>query len=130
MEKRRGCYIFGIRAAQGFTPGYVGKARKKFEQETFAHHKLTRYQQFLVDYQKGTPIIFFVVAPKNHGKPNIKRIEQLEVFLENAAANDDLLNIRGTKAEKWSIAGVLRSKGKGKPSKRASQLKQMLKLKS
>ncbi|MBK6688480.1 MAG: hypothetical protein IPG45_28670 [Deltaproteobacteria bacterium] len=52
---RKGCYIFGIRAGKGWTPGYVGKATKSFKQEVFAHDKLTRYQQFLADYKRGTP---------------------------------------------------------------------------
>src|ERR1700674_4784540 len=40
---------------KGLTPGYVGKATKSFRQEAFAHHKLTRYHQFLVEYKRGTP---------------------------------------------------------------------------
>jgi len=50
LAKRRGCYVFGIRAGKRWTPAYVGQATESFKQETFAHHKLTRYQQFLVDY--------------------------------------------------------------------------------
>lgn len=51
--EERGCYVFGIRAGRGLTPGYVGKATRSFRQEVFTHHKLTRYQQFLADYVKG-----------------------------------------------------------------------------
>src|SRR5947208_1544865 len=97
----RGCYVFGIRAGRGLTPGYVGRATKLFKQEAFAHHKLTRYQQFLADYQKGTPVLFFVVAPKKKGAPNDAHVRGLEDFLiqTGLAANPDLLNIKGTKAE-------------------------------
>ncbi len=127
----RGCYVFGIRAGRGLTPGYVGKATKSFRQETFAHHKLTRYQQFLIEYKRGTPVIFFVVAPKKKGVPNGKRIVQLESFLLfrlfHVAANHDLLNIRGTKAERWSIVGVIRS-SQGKPSASAQLFKQIMKI--
>ena len=70
MAKKRGCYVFGIRAGKGYTPGYVGKATKNFRQETYAPHKLARYQQFLADYRKGTPVMFLVVAPLKKGVPN------------------------------------------------------------
>jgi hypothetical protein len=125
----RGCYVFGIRAGKGLTPAYVGKATNSFKYEVFAHHKLTRYQQFLADYQKGTPVLFFVIAPTKRGTPNKTHIEELEKFLiqTGQAANPELLNIRGTKAEEWGIAGVLRG-GKGKPSKRAREFRRLMKL--
>ncbi len=128
ISKGRGCYVFGIRAGKGLTPGYVGKATKSFKQETFAPHKLTRYQQFLADYQKGTPVLFFVTAPKKKGAPNSAHIRQLETFLIQVAlaSNPELLNIKGTKAERWGIAGVLRSKGK--PSASAQQFKRLMKV--
>ena len=129
VAKRRGCYVFGIRAGKGWTPGYVGKATKSFKQEAFAHHKLTRYQQFLADYQKGTPVLFFVVLPIKKGKANAAHIGDLERFLiqTGMAANPELLNIKGTKEAEWGIAGVLRS-GQGKPSKAASEFKKLMKL--
>ena len=129
MAPRRGCYVFGIRAGKGWTPGYVGRATKSFKQEVFAHHKLTRYQQFLVEYTKGTPVLFFVTLPKKRGAPNASRIRELEDFLIQAglAANPNLLNIKGTKAEEWGIAGVLRG-GKGKRSSGASQFRALMKI--
>lgn len=129
VAKHRGCYVFGIRAGKGFTPSYVGKATKTFKQEAFAPHKLTRYQQALADYRKGTPIMFFVIAPKKKGAPNNKHIGQLEVFLIQAglAANPDLLNIKGTKQESWGISGVLRG-GKGKRSAAAHSFRALMKI--
>jgi hypothetical protein len=126
---RRGCYVFGIRAGKGWTPGYVGRATKSFKQEVFAHHKLTRYQQFLVDYARGTPVLFLVTLPKKKGAPNASHIRELEDFLIQAglAANADLLNIKGTKTEEWGIAGVLRG-GKGKRSVEAKQFRKMMKI--
>lgn len=125
----RGCYVFGIRAGKGFTPGYVGRATKSFRQEVFAPHKLSKYQQMLADYQRGTPVLFFLVAPMRKGKPNATHVSELEEFLiqVGVAANENLLNIRGTKEENWGVAGVLRS-GIGKPSKGARQFKSMMKL--
>jgi hypothetical protein len=128
LANLRGCYVFGIRN-RGLTPGYVGKATRAFKSEVFAPHKLTRYQQFLADYQKGTPIIYFAVAPRQRGAPNASHIQQLEDFLIQAgvAANSNLMNIKGTKTEEWGITGVLRS-SVGKPSLSARQFRTLMKL--
>ena len=128
LTSQRGCYVFGIRASTGFTPAYAGRATKSFKQEVFAHHKLTRYQQYLADVNKGTPVLFFVVAPKKRGAPNAKHIAQLEDFLiqSGVAANPGFLNIQGTKVEEWGIAGVIRG-GKGKPSQSAMDFIKMMK---
>jgi hypothetical protein len=89
LASERGCYVFGIRAAKGYRPAYAGKATKTFKQEVFSHHKLTRYQQYLADVSRGTPVLFFVISPKKKGAPNSKHIGQLEEFLIQAgvAAN-------------------------------------------
>jgi len=84
-QKDRGCYVFSNRASKGYTPGYVGKATASFRQEVFAHHKLSRYQQFLADYAKGTPVLFLVIAPKGRGKPNAKAMGEVERYLINLA---------------------------------------------
>jgi len=129
LGRKRGCYVFGIRAGKGFTPGYVGKATKSFGQEVFTHHKLTRYQLILADYLRGTPILYFLCLPKKAGKPNESHMGQLEKFLiqVGVAANPDLLNIKGTKMEEWGITGVLRG-GHGKPKKSARSFAQMMKI--
>jgi len=124
----RGCYVFGIRAGRGMTPAYVGKATRSFKQEIFQHHKLTRYQQVLADYRRGTPVLFFLIAPTKRGAPNRAHIGELEDFLiqTGQAANPHLMNIRGTKVEEWGIGGVLRS-GRGKPSKEARDFRRLMK---
>lgn len=127
FAENKGCYVFGIKAGPGYTPAYVGKATRTFKQEVFAAHKLAKYQQFLADYRKGTPILFLVVAPTKRGAPNHTHIGELEDFLIQIAraANPDLLNIQGTQMEEWGIAGVLRG-GQGKPAKDAGEFKKML----
>lgn len=129
LASRRGCYIFGVRAGKGYTPGYVGRATKSFKQEVFAYHKLNAYQQFLVDYLKGTPVFFFIVSPMKKGAPNAAHIGELEDFLIQAAVavNPDLQNVKGTKSAEWGIQGVLRG-GKGKPGPGPKELKRLLKL--
>jgi hypothetical protein len=87
LAYRRGCYVFAIRAGRGATPLYVGMARDKFKQEVFAHHKLTRYQEGLADYSRGTPVLFFLMLPEQRGKPNTTAIRELERFLIQVAVS-------------------------------------------
>jgi hypothetical protein len=126
-----GCYIFAIRAGKGYTPIYIGKAAKTFKQEAFSSHKLSKYQQAMVDYVRGTPVIFFVAHPVKKGMNNNSHIKQLEEFLIQTAiaVNPDLMNIKGTKREKWGIKGILRS-NPGKPNNTAKELKRALNIKA
>jgi hypothetical protein len=96
FRKRRGCYIFGVKAPRGYSPGYVGKAAKTFEQEVFTLHKLNHYHGFLADYGKGKPVMFFILSPRQRGKPNASQITEVERYLIELAstANEDLRNVR------------------------------------
>lgn len=116
-KKRRGCYVFSVRAGKGATPLYVGKATKSFGQEVFTNDKLAKYQHGLADYLKGTPVVYLLAAPNRKGAVNKKLISELEDFLiQNALLkNPDLLNVQGTHQAEFGISGVLRG-GKGKPS--------------
>jgi hypothetical protein len=122
-----GCYVFRRKAGKGFTPGYVGKATKSLGQEVFAFHKLNRYQEFLVQYGKGTPLLFFILAPVKKGKPNDSQIGKVEKYLINMAltANPGLLNQQYTKSENWGIRGVVRG-GKGNIAKGTISFRQMM----
>jgi len=127
LAKRRGCYLFAVRASKGIRPVYVGKATKTFKQEVFTPHKLEKYQRCLADFKKGTPVLFFLLAPAGKGKPNLTAVGELEDYLIQTAIsrNPDLLNVRGTEREDWGITGVLRS-GVGKPSRAARDFKRTL----
>jgi len=129
LEDCCGCYVFGIRVGKGLIPTYVGKATKGFKKEVFDFHKLTRYQRTLAKYWRGTPILFFVVPSVKRGLPNRTHIAALEKFLIHTgqAANPGLLNIKGTKADEWGIAGVLRG-GKGKAAHSALSFRRLMKL--
>jgi len=126
-EKRRGCYIFAIRAGGGITPIYVGKATRGFKSEVFTADKLAKYQRGLADYLKGSPVLFFLLHPAAKGKPNKALIGELEDFLIQTAIsrNSELINVQGTKKAEFNITGVLRS-GVGKPSNPARSLKSCL----
>ena len=127
LGAKRGCYIFAMRSGGGITPTYVGKATKNFSQECFTAHKLGKCNQTLVDYGKGTLVMFLFEPAASKGKAPVNEIGLLENFLIQTAlsVNDELLNVKQTKQESWSIRGIIRS-GSGKPSKSASLAKSML----
>ncbi len=109
-----GCYVFAIRN-RGLTPIYIGKATKTFEQETFNATNRHKYHNGFSAYAKGTPVMYFVVHPKQQGPTNKKDIKEIENFLIQAgvATNPNLQNVKGTQQPSWSIKGVIRS-GAGK----------------
>jgi hypothetical protein len=108
---------------------YVGRATRTFRKEAFTPDKLTKYAECLADYQKGTPVMFFVAMPVRRGRANATHISELEDFLIQTAVavNPELLNIKGTREQEWGIAGVLRG-GRGKASKSAQLFGQMMRL--
>ena len=111
---RRGVYVFGIRAGKGITPIYVGKtAKQSFEKEVFmAHKRADHYNPALLDYRRGTPVMFFVAHPTGKGAVNNTLIDKIESFLIDVAStkNPGLSNVRKKPDHKWRIRGVVRSK--------------------
>src|SRR5207249_2957772 len=107
LAKAAGCYVFGMRTGRGIMPFYVGKASRTFEQECFAPGKINHYNEALVDYNRGSPVLFLVALPTRRGRRNEQAIAELEDFLiQNAVArNPDLLNVQGIRAPIWGIAG-------------------------
>lgn len=127
LSKTRGCYIFALRAGKGYTPWYVGQAKKNFKQEIFAIHKKDIYNSVIAG-KKGTPTMFLVSSSQKN-KLLEKEIKQLEAFFIFWArkANKDLKNQQNNK-DTWGIAGVYNS-DIGKPSSAAQNLKSLLNLK-
>lgn len=128
LASERGCYVFATRAGRGYTPWYVGKATKSFRQECFTPHKLNKYNECLVDIARCTPVLFFVVARNARGVTGSNHIGEVEDFLIQTAisVNPNLLNVKGTRREEWSIAGVIRSRGRS--SETAGLFKRMFKM--
>jgi hypothetical protein len=126
-----GCYVFAISNKGAYTPIYVGKTTKNFKQEALSAPKLSKYQQAMVDFVRGKPVMFFITHPIKKGMNNNKHINQLEQFLIQTAmaVNPNIMNIKGTKREKWGIKGILRS-NHGKPTKSARALKRALNIKA
>jgi len=127
LSGRRGCYVVGMRAGRGVTPTYVGKATKTFKQECFEPHKLGKLDETLVEYDRGTLVVFFIIAPTGRGRPPTSQIGDLEKFLIQAgvAKNPDLLNVKDTRQAEWSIKGVIRGKS-GRPTRVSSAFKRAM----
>lgn len=126
LSKTRGCYIFALRAGKGFTPWYVGQAKKSFKQEIFATHKKDIYNSVLAN-KNGTPVMFLVSSSKKN-KLLEKEIKELESFLIFWArkANKNIRNQQNNK-DTWGIAGVYNS-DIGKPSNASKAMKGLLNL--
>lgn len=124
---KAGCYIFALRAGKGFTPWYVGKTKRRFDQEAFQPRNVQMYNELLFEGLKGSPVIFFVALPLKKGPNNNKAISELEAMLiqQGVMANPDLLNTHGTKPQQWGIKGVFMG-GSGKPTAEAKSLRTML----
>ncbi len=129
LSKRCGIYVFGMRAGKGIVPYYVGKTTNKFESECFQLHKLDKYNEALAEYRKGRPVLFLLARPVKRGQVKRKEVNKIESFLIQVASskNKELLNIRGNKQPKWSIAGVIRGT-QGQPSREAKKFKAMMNL--
>lgn len=132
IASERGVYIFAMRSRGGTLPTYVGKATVTFGQETFTPHKLAaHFNVTLVDYRKGTPLLYFLLLPQRIGAPNLRAIDELETSMIAEAIR---VNPHGvTNSDKrppaplWSITGVVRA-SQGKPSASAQAFRTAMKL--
>jgi len=97
ISSAKGCYVFGLSAAGGMKPHYVGKATKTFKQEVFAAGKRNHYLKCMND-KSGTPIIILIAAITNKGQlaQGVRdgAIAWIEEMLINSALlrNPDLIN--------------------------------------
>lgn len=124
----RGCYIFAFKHGSSYRPIYVGKTTKCYEYECFSSHKVAKhYNPALMDVAKGTPVMFFIVAPKKSGKPNERKISSLEKYLIDLASskNPRLSNIQNKAQYEWGINGVFKG-NKGARKKDIKEFKKML----
>lgn len=115
-----GCYVFGVRAAKGALPWYVGLAEKQsFRSECFTADKIAKYNLALRDRQRGTPILFFYAKVTATGRfarvsgNGAKDIQFLEKMLIGVALqrNSGLVNARDTKLlTEMVVPGYLNTK--------------------
>jgi hypothetical protein len=126
---RKGVYVFGIRAAKGSKPLYVGQAKKQtFKKRIDQHIKYSGdFNGMLKGIKRGTPILFLIgrVGKGRQGKSNNSAIDELEIELINRAfdRNPNLHNDRRIRRPKYTVLGF---GGKGKPPKEATNLKKLI----
>jgi len=128
LAQKQGCYLFALKASQGFKPWYIGKATKTFKQECFTPSKANGYNGLLWGGKKGTPVMFFVALAGNRRKIPKLVINDLEKFLIQSAIskNPKILNVQHTKnLPAWGIRGIIRG-GKGKASGKSKTFRIMM----
>ena len=130
-----GCYIFGIRAARGIRPWYVGQATVTFKQECFTPDKRDRYDEVLANHRRGTPVLFLLarMTPKRGqflrrlGDRDADWVEKL-LIQHCLSANAKLLNVQGAVLPTEVVIHGLLNTPRGKPSKGAQDLRRLLNL--
>jgi len=128
LKDEIGCYLFVL----GRKPFYVGKATKSFGQEVFNPKNMSTYRDLVTRFP-GKPSLYFVAhrkgAERRGASPRavISHVEKLLIGLAHEA-NAELTNVQHrNKPERFCIAGVYNS-GKGKPSKSATMVRDVLRL--
>ena len=130
LKQKQGSYVFGLQAAKGFKPWYVGRASRGFGQETFNKSNLNRYNGVLFKGNKGTPVLFFVAPLDNKTKVPAAELNHMEKELIQFAVNrnPDICNVQNTKnLPQWTIKGVIRSTP-GRPDAAAKKFKKMMRI--
>jgi hypothetical protein len=136
LSKAVGCYVFVIHAGKGYTPYYVGQARRKsLLMEALNPSNLGKYNNACSD-SNGNPFLFFLPmrTPSGHYRKKGtggRALDFLERWLIAAAIakNEDLINTKETRLlRKLTVVGVFNAK-KGKPTASSRELKRALGLK-
>lgn len=121
IAKKKGCYVFALKAAKGYKPIYVGKATRSFKQECFAPHKQVKLLNALSLQQRGHLYLFLLCGSRNKAV-----VDNLETFLIQVGTerNEHLQNDRKRPVVIWSVTGVFNSK-RGQPSSAAQKLRRV-----
>jgi len=115
LSKKRGVYIFAVKAGKGFTPWYVGRTSKQsLLKEVFDNDKVRKYNKLLFPVRNGIPVLFFIAPIGNKNVANSKIIGEIEKYIIKIAKqrNKKLLNVVNANPPQWRIKGVIRWKGK------------------
>jgi hypothetical protein len=76
-----GCYVFGIRAGQGYTPNYAGMTSNKLYDKALSFQNLALFYNPIYVSRKGTPIMFLISQINKKGDWNISQIPEVENYL-------------------------------------------------
>jgi hypothetical protein len=111
-----GCYVFAIRAGQGYTPWYVGQSQQQsIIREAMNSDNLVKYNEVL-NGRKGTPILFLIPLQTPTGRyakqpdGSLPAVDFLERWLIAASLekNPDLINNRETRfLREIHVKGIL-----------------------
>jgi hypothetical protein len=122
---KHGVYVFGIKAAKGWKPLYVGQAKKQSLRARIRQHiDGGHFNAFLKGTKKGIPVVF-LVARVGKGKKSNYTIDNLETEFINYAfdRNPHLRNDRKVKKPVYRVVGFGGpGSGSGKLKKDAAEL--------
>lgn len=107
-----GCYVYGIRAAKGIKPVYVGKAvEQQLMAEALSPDKICKINKAILKTRRGTPVVAFIVPEKKLGATPTTQISEIEIALLQYAyaKNPDIENENGVYKPRWFIDGVVNS---------------------
>ena len=124
----RGCYVYGIRAAKGIKPVYVGKAvEQQLMEEALSADKICKINTAILKTRRGTPVVVFVVPDKKPGTVPTVQIGEIEsILIQYAfAKNRNIENEKGVYKPRWFIDGVLNS-NPGRRSRKAKAFRSMI----
>jgi hypothetical protein len=122
-----GCYVFGIRSGRGTLPYYAGRTTNSFEGEAFQPHKITKYNEVLIDVVRGTAVMYFAVLDRSRGPRNETAVIALEERLIGLGMqrNPNMANVSGTREDAIIVHGVMGPR-RGRPTVPASAFKAMM----
>lgn len=123
-----GCYVFGIRAARGYKPIYVGKAiEQSLGDEALTQDKILKINNALLKNLRGTLVVAFVIPENKPGPCPQKLIEEIEYVLIQYAyqKNRQIENENGIYLCSWCIAGVM-NRGQGRPTAESKKFRQLV----
>jgi hypothetical protein len=125
--KRRGVYVFAVRASKGWKPLYVGRTKKQNFQKRIGQHadEHGRFNRILKNVNRGSPWLFLIGRVGKGNKSN-SAIDELEIDFINMAfeRNEKLDNDRGLSDPKYLVQGF--DGRRGKPSKAVQNLKTVI----
>src|SRR5262249_34520151 len=107
--RKPGCYVFACASARGSLPIYVGQAGSGIFSEAFNHRNRNNINGYFRNRLRGSLDLYIVPQVRVRGERGSgSAISDIEEFLIAMASrrNANLINIHGTRPEKWSIAGV------------------------
>jgi hypothetical protein len=137
LSEACGCFVFAISpSGGGAKPWYVGMTcRQGFRSECFQPHKINLYNNALVEYERGTPLLYLIAKltpskgafakPSSNGHRDVEALEDVLIGIAYTR-NQHLLNIRGTKFLRDAVIPGVMNSSPGNPGVAALELKSLL----